>query len=57
MTFLMETSETKMFVKIFCEAFFDFLKIFSLSHSGLIFIFTKKVFLNSQAVRIRVKII
>jgi hypothetical protein len=55
MTFLMKTTETKKFVKIFCEVFLIFKIIFCLSHPGLIFIFTKKGFLNSQAVRIRVK--
>jgi hypothetical protein len=55
MAFLMKTSETKKFVKVFCEAFLIFKKIFSLSHPTLNFIFIKKGFLNSQAVRIRVK--
>jgi hypothetical protein len=54
MAFLMKTSETKKFVKIFCEAFLIFKKIFCLSHPGFIFIFYKKGFLNSQAVRVRV---
>jgi hypothetical protein len=44
MIFLMKTSETKTFVKIFCEGFLIFKKIFSLSYPGLIFIFTKKAF-------------
>jgi hypothetical protein len=44
MTFLMKTSETKKFVKIFCKSFLIFKKIFCLSHPGLIFIFTKRLF-------------
>jgi hypothetical protein len=44
MTFLMKTSETEKFVKIFCEAFFIFKQIFYLSYPGLIFSFTKKAF-------------
>jgi hypothetical protein len=56
MTFLTKTSETKKFVKIFLRGVFDFKQIFCLSHPGLIFIFTKKGFLNSQAMRIRVKL-
>jgi hypothetical protein len=51
----MKTSLKKKFVKIFCEAFLILKKIFSLRHPGLIFIFSKKGFLNSQAVRIRAK--
>jgi hypothetical protein len=42
------------FVKIVCEAFFIKKKNILLSHLGLIVIFIKKGFLNSQAVRIRV---
>jgi hypothetical protein len=42
----MKTSETKKFVKIFCEAFLILRKYFH---------FYKKGFLNSQAGRIRVK--
>jgi hypothetical protein len=45
----MKTSETKKFIKIFCEA----LKNILLHHLELVFIL-KKGFLNSQAVRIRV---
>jgi hypothetical protein len=53
MTFLMKTSETKKFVKIFCEAFF-IVKNILLQPSRTYFHFYKKCFLNSQAVRIRV---
>jgi hypothetical protein len=38
MTFLMKTSKTKKLSKIFCEAFFIFKQIFSLSHPGLSFL-------------------
>jgi hypothetical protein len=41
MAFLMKTSETKKFVKIFCEAYLIFKKIFCLIHPGLGFIFIK----------------
>jgi hypothetical protein len=47
----MKTSETKKFVKIFCETFLIFKK-----PSRTYFHFYKKGFLNSQAVRIRVKL-
>jgi hypothetical protein len=55
MTYLMKTSETKKFVQIFCEAFL-FLKNILLQPSRTYFHFYKKGFLNSQAVRIRVKV-
>jgi hypothetical protein len=51
MAFLMKTSETN-----FLRGIFHFKQILCLSHPGLSFIFTKKGFLNSQAVRIRVKL-
>jgi hypothetical protein len=54
MTFLMKTSETKMFVKIYCEAFL-ILKNILLKPSITYFHFYKKGFLTSQAVRIWVK--
>jgi hypothetical protein len=57
MTFSMKTSETKKIVKIFCEAFLIFFLIFCFNHPGLIFIFIKKGFLNSQAVRIRANVL
>jgi hypothetical protein len=44
MTFLMKTSETKKFVKIFLRGIFDLKEIFYFSHAGLIFIFYKKLF-------------
>jgi hypothetical protein len=50
----MKTSETKKFVKIFCEDFW-FLKNILLQPSRTYFHFYKIGFLNSQAVRIRVK--
>jgi hypothetical protein len=52
MAFLMNTSETKKFVKIFCEAFLIFKKYLALTRTY--FHFYKRGFLNSQAVRIRV---
>jgi hypothetical protein len=48
MTFLMKTSETKKFVKIFCEAFL-ITKNILLQPSRTYFHFYKKDFLNSQA--------
>jgi hypothetical protein len=54
MVFLMKTSETKKFVQIFYKAFFIFKK-FLFPPSRTYFNFYKKGFLNSQAVRIRVK--
>jgi hypothetical protein len=56
MTFLMKTSETKKFVKIFCEAFWILKKNILLQPSRNSFHFYKKGFLNSQAVRIRIKV-
>jgi hypothetical protein len=53
MAFLMNNSETKKFVRIFCEAFL-ILKNILLSPPPY-FHFYSKGFLNSQAVRIRVK--
>jgi hypothetical protein len=50
----METSEPKKFVKIFCKAFLIFKKYFATTIQHL-FPFLQKGFLNSQAVRIRVK--
>jgi hypothetical protein len=44
MAFLMKTSETKKFCYDFLRGIFDFKKIFCLSHPGLIFILTKKLF-------------
>jgi hypothetical protein len=44
MTFLMKTSESKKVVKIFCEAFLIFKKIFCLSHPGLISFLQKWLF-------------
>jgi hypothetical protein len=55
MTFLMKTTETKTFVKIFCEAFLIKKKKF-LQPSRTYFHFYKKGALNSPAVRIRVKL-
>jgi hypothetical protein len=54
MTFLMKTSETKKFVKIFGEAFLIYKKN-SASTIQDYFHFYKKGFLNTQAVRVRVK--
>jgi hypothetical protein len=54
MAFLMKTSETKKFVTIFCESFLIFKNIL-LQPSKTYFPFYKKGFLNSPAVRIRVK--
>jgi hypothetical protein len=53
MTFLMKTSVTKKFVKIFCNEYIIFLNIL-LQPSWTYFHFYKKGFLNYQAVRIRV---
>jgi hypothetical protein len=52
--FLWKPLKQKKSVKSFARHFW-FLIIFCLRHPGLIFIFTKKGFLNIQAVRIRVK--
>jgi hypothetical protein len=49
----MKTSETKKFVKIFCEAFLIFKK-YCVSTIQDYFHFYKRDFLNTQAVRIRV---
>jgi hypothetical protein len=54
MTFLTKTSKTKKFLKIFCEAFLILQNIL-LKPSRTYFHFYKTGFLNSQAVRIRVK--
>jgi hypothetical protein len=54
MTFLMNTSETKKFSRFFARIF-DFLNLFCFNYPELIFIFYKKGFLNSHAVRSRVK--
>jgi hypothetical protein len=55
MTFLMKTFETKKVVKIFCEAFWIFKKYFASIIQDLSSFLHKKGFLNSLAVRIRVK--
>jgi hypothetical protein len=55
LTFLMKTSETKKFFKIFCEVFL-ILKNTLLMPPRTYFYFYKKGFLNSQVVRIRVKV-
>jgi hypothetical protein len=57
MAFLMKTSETKKFVKIFCEAFLNFKKLFASRGTRTYFLFYKNGFLNSKAVRIRVKML
>jgi hypothetical protein len=57
MTFLMKTSGTKKVCSDFLQGFVDFQKIFCFNHPGLIFHLYKKGFLNSQSVRIRVKVI
>jgi hypothetical protein len=54
MNFLLKTSETKKYVKIFCEAFLILKKYFASIIQDL-FSFLQKRFLNPQAVRIRVK--
>jgi hypothetical protein len=54
MAFLMKTSETKKLSRFF-SGIFDFKKIFRLSHSRTYFHAYITAFLNSQAVRIRVK--
>jgi hypothetical protein len=53
MKFLMKTTETKMFGKVFCEAFLILKKL--LKPSRTYFHLYKKGSLNPQAVRIRVK--
>jgi hypothetical protein len=53
MAFLMKTSETNKFLKIFCKPFLIVKKYFASTRTY--FHFYKKVFFNSQAVRIRVK--
>jgi hypothetical protein len=54
MTFLMKTSETKKFVKIFCKAFLILKNI--LLKPSRTYNHLKKGFFNSQALRIRVKL-
>jgi hypothetical protein len=51
----MKTSETKKFVKVFFWGFLILKKYFAQAIQDLFSFFTKKDFLNSQAVRIRVK--
>jgi hypothetical protein len=44
MTFLMKTSETKKFVKIFCEAFLIFKKYLASTIQGLFSFLQKRLF-------------